>query len=96
MFKMKDGKVRPATLRLSDKDEAELLDAMRLFDSYDLIALQRAISPDGTKSGYRCSIPLYTNDPNKAGQLIATIDGDGDTAAEAIRKAVAKISARSN
>lgn len=77
-------------------DEETLIAAMRVFDSFPLIALQRAMSPDGTKAGYRCSIPLYANDPDKAGQLIATIDGDGDTAATAIHAAVKKARARTN
>lgn len=80
---------------MTDK-ERELLEAMRLFDGYSLIALQRALSADGKTAGYRCSIPLYANDPNKAGQLIATIDGDGKTAAEAIHKAIEAINARLN
>jgi hypothetical protein len=74
--------------------DAELLAAMKLFDKFPLIALQRALTADGSKAGYRCSIPLYANDPDKAGQLIATIDGDGATAAEAIRSAIAAIEAR--
>jgi hypothetical protein len=74
--------------------DAELLAAMKLFDKFPLIALQRALSPDGSKAGYRCSIPLYANDPDKAGQLIATIDGDGATAAEAIQSAIVAYGAR--
>ena len=76
--------------------EIELLAAMRMFDSFPLIALQRALSADRSTSGYRCSIPLYGNNPGKQGQLIATIDGDGKTAAEAINQAVHKLKARQN
>lgn len=78
------------------QNETELLEAMRLFDTYSLIALQRALTPDGKKAGYRCSIPLYANDPSKKGQLIATIDGDGESVAEAIHAADAAIKARRN
>jgi hypothetical protein len=77
-----------------DEVEAELLSAMSLFDKFPLIALQRAVNGDGSRAGYRCSIPLYANDPDKAGQLIATVDGDGATAAQAIYAAAVKAKAR--